>query len=225
MAAIDRVRPLTGEELRERIGALHPGDVFSIDRPITVEEFCEYVSDEWTAELVHGVIHIMTPPSDRHEALAGWLFKVLGLYVEERHLGEARVGRSGVRIDSTSLREPDLLFFHVSRLDQMTARGVHGAPDLAVEIVDSDGARRDAVQKQVQYEAIGVQELWVIDLPYREVRQLLREEGSYRLQRLEPGAELVASRVEGFHLQVAWLFQGPSFPSSLEVVTNLLAAP
>ena len=40
----------------------------------------------------------------------------------------------------------------------MTERGVHGAPDLAVEIVDSPKARRDAVQKQVRYEEIGVQE-------------------------------------------------------------------
>ena len=80
MAVIDRIvlprprprrtQPLSGDQLRRRIEALKPGDVFSIDRPLTVEEFCEYVSDEWQAELVNGVIYIMTPPTDRHEDLS-----------------------------------------------------------------------------------------------------------------------------------------------------------
>lgn len=105
----------------------------------------------------------------------------------------------------------------------MTTRGVHGAPDLAVEIVESPKARREAVRKQVQYEAIGIPEYWVIDLRQREVRQWLPEEGAYRLQRLKPEDELIARTVEGFHVPVAWLFQGPSFPNSLQVVLELLA--
>ena len=218
-----RTQPLTGEQLQRRIEALKPGDVFSIDRPITVEEFCEYVSDEWHAELVDGVIYIMAPPSDPHEALSVWLARVLGLYVEVRGLGELRAGRSGVLISSTSLREPDMLFFQKSRLDQMTERGVHGAPDLAVEIVESAKARREAVAKQVHYERIGIREYWVIDRPQREVRQWLLEGGRYELLRLPLGTELISRTVEGFHVQVAWLFQGPSFPLSLDVVNGLLA--
>src|SRR5437667_3662568 len=131
MAVIDRVdlprarprraQPLNGEQLQRRIEALKPGDVFSIDRPITVDEFCEYVSDEWFAELVDGVIHIMSPPSDSHEALSVWLTKVLGQYIEQLQMGEFRAGRSGVQINGTSLRELDLLLFRASRLDQMTS--------------------------------------------------------------------------------------------------------
>jgi hypothetical protein len=40
----------------------------------------------------------------------------------------------------------------------MTEIGVHGAPALAVEIVDSPKARRGAVQKQVRYEQIAIEE-------------------------------------------------------------------
>src|SRR5205814_2261839 len=129
-------------------------------------------------------------------------------------LGEVRAGRSGVLISSTSLREPDMLLFQKSRLSEMTERGVHGAPDLAVEIVESPKARREVVRKQVQYERIGIREYWVIDRPQREVRQWLLEAGRYELTRLPSGTELVSRTVEGFHLQVEWLFQGPSFPLS-----------
>ena len=211
------------EELERRLGALQPGAVFSIDRPITVEEFCDYVSDEWSAELVNGVVYIMSPPTDSHESVAGWLFRVLGQYVEMRGLGTVRGGRSGVSINTTNLREPDLLFFQTSRLVLMTPSGVHGAPDLAVEIVDSRKARRQAVEKQVQYEAIGVAEYWVIDLPQREVRQFVLEQGAFRRNPVPPLGELRSFTVSGFHLRTAWLFAGPNFPRSLDVVQALLA--
>src|SRR5690349_12138943 len=109
MAVIDRPHG-KAKDLRAQIEALRPGDVFSIDRPITVEEFCEYVPEEGGAELVNGVIYVMSPPTDPHEALAVWLLKVLGQYVEVRGFGEVRGSRSGVLINRTSLREPDLLF-------------------------------------------------------------------------------------------------------------------
>lgn len=224
MTVIEQPRQKAKEKtLRDRIAALKPGECFSIDRPITVEEFCDYVSDEWAAELVNGVIFVMSPPTDPHEALSVWLAKVLGIFVENRALGEIRVGRSGVRINGTSLREPDLLFFSTARLDQMTQRGVHGAPDLAIEIVDSAAARRDAVQKQAQYEQIGVAELWVIDLPRTEVRQFVLEDGRY--VRLPPDAsgEVTSRMVAGFHLSSEWCFQGPAFPNSLEIIQGLLA--
>lgn len=217
MATIERARPRvhagwTQKQLRKEMGSLKPGDVFSIDRPITIEEFCEYVSEEWAAELDDGVVYIMSPPSDAHEALSAWLLTLLHLFVEIRRLGEVRGGKSGVRITNTSLREPDLLFFSIGRLDRMTARGVHGAPDLAVEIVDSDSARRDAVRKQVRYEEIGIREYWVIDLPFLEVRQLILDEGGYHVERLKPGDQLVARTVEGFHLNVAWFSRALTFP-------------
>lgn len=223
MTVIDRARPAAEESLREQIAALQPGECFSIDRPITVEEFCDYVSDEWSAELVDGVIRVLCPTTDPHAALSIWLATILAIFVENRRLGEVRAGRSGVRISGTSLRTPDLLFFSTARLDQMTQRGVHGAPDLAIEIVDSAAARRDAVQKQAQYEQIGVAELWVIDLPRSEVRQFVLDDGRY--VRLPPDAsgEVTSRMVAGFHVRSEWCFQGPAFPNSLEIIQALLA--
>src|SRR5262245_32386735 len=109
MAVAAVTRPLSDIDLRAQIEALQPGDSFSLDRPLTVEEFCDYVSDEWAAELIDGVIYLTTPPSDAQEDLAGWLLTVARPFAEARGLGRVRGGRSGVRIDDTSLREPDLL--------------------------------------------------------------------------------------------------------------------
>jgi Uma2 family endonuclease len=218
-------RPITLEEqVREAVRALRPGESFSLDRPITVEEFCAWLEPQTGPELIDGVIHMSPPPSDAHEALDVWLIKVLGIYVEERGLGQVRGANSGVLVSGTTLRQPDLVFFGSDSLSRMDASGRHGAPDFVVEIVDSDRARRDAVTKQAQYEAIGVRELWVADLPRRELRHFVLEGGRFAALPVDPAGEVEARTVPGFRLRVEWLFQGPSFPSSLEVVTGLLRA-
>ncbi|MGV3719394.1 MAG: hypothetical protein ACO1SX_00675, partial [Actinomycetota bacterium] len=75
---------------------------------------------------------------------------------------------------------------------------------------------------QAQYQDAGVTELWVIDLPRRELRQFVLSDGHYQRIEVDPAAGVTAHTVSGFQLRAEWLFQGPHFPSSLEVVTRLL---
>ena len=214
-----------GQALREAVLRMKPGDCWSPDRPVTVEEFCALGEDDRQLELINGVVCMSPPPSDDHEDLQGWLLTILRQYVEVRKLGKVRGSRSGVQVSDTSLPEPDLIFFRNEHLDRMRPSGAHGAPDLAVEIVDSDQARLNAVRKQAQYQEAGVTEIWIIDLPRRELRQFVRRGESYPRVEVDLAGEALAETVDGFRLRVASLFEGPDFPSSLDVVTALLSAP
>jgi Uma2 family endonuclease len=222
MTILEKRRSLFSEEVRQTIQSLKPGDTFAWDRPITIVEFCELLGAETSAELIHGVIYMTPPPSDPHEDLQGWLFFLIKGFVDGYKLGKVRGSRSGVRISATSLREPDILFFSNSSLDRMNVSGIHGAPDFIVEIVDSNDARRDAVTKQDQYGESGVQELWVIDLPRKELRHFVLQEGLYHQLSVDPDGEVEPQAVPGCRLKVAWLFQGPDFPESLSVLDQLL---
>ncbi len=196
-------------------------------RPVTAEELLGMPDDGLRYELVKGELRKMPPAGNEHGYIAGEVFGELRSHVKANGLGRTYAAETGFEIHSNpdTVRAPDVAFVSRERLEEVgPVEGYWpGAPDLAVEIVDSPKARREAVQKQVEYEQLGVREYWVIDLPRREVRQWLLDEGRYRLQRLGPGSELAARTVEGFHLQVGWLFQGPSFPLSLDVVNGLLA--
>lgn len=223
MSAAEQLPPPTLTEFVEAARSLRPGESCSLDYPLTVDEFCALFEGEGPdLELVNGVVYMTPPPSDAHESLQAWLLKVLGQYVEEARLGEVRGSRSGVRVSPTSLPKPDLLFFSTTHLDQMHPSGAHGVPDLVIEIVDSPTARRDAVRKQAQYQDAGVLELWVIDLPQRDVRQYSLEADRYQRVELGSVGEVTAQTVPGFRLRAEWLFQGPHFPSSLKLVTDLL---
>jgi Uma2 family endonuclease len=211
--------------IRAAVRALRPGESFRLDRPITVDEFYDLTEDESHAELSDGVIVVPSPPTLAHEELFDWFHKVTSLYVEERRLGRVYGSRTSVRLSEITARQPDIAFVSTAHLDRLQRLEIAGAADFVVEIVDSARARRDAQRKQSQYEAAGVEELWIIDLPRRELHQFLLVDGRYRELPVDRAGQVGARRIAGFRLTVAWLFQGPDFPRSLEVVTNLLAAP
>ena len=224
MSVAEQLARPTLDEFVETARSLQPGESCSLDYPLTVEEFCELFDEEdGNLELVNGVVYMSPAPSDAHEDVQGWLFKVISQYVEVARLGVVRGSRSGVRVSPTSLPEPDVLFISREHQDRLSPKGTHGAPDLAIEVVDSISARRNAVRKQSQYQDAGITEFWVIDLPRHELRQFLLTDGLYERLPLDPSGEVVSHTVPGLHLSVEWLFQGPHFPISLNVVTNLLA--
>jgi Uma2 family endonuclease len=217
--------PLSREEIQEAFRSLQPGETLALEEPLTVEEFYDLVEEDDAVELIDGVIYMPSPVTDNHEALFAWLFTVLNQYVEQRKLGAVRGSRAAVRIGPRTAREPDLMFIRAEHRERIRRLEVDGPADFIIEIVDSNRSRREAVVKQAQYEARGVPELWVIDLPKAELRHFLLEEGRFRRVAVDPKGEVAAKQVPGFRLKAAWLFQGPDFPSTLEVVTELLREP
>lgn len=225
MVVLDRVDALDDETVRDAIRRLKPGERLFLDTPITVDEFYELIDEDCDAELILGVITMPTPPSDPHEDLVGWLLVVLRAYLKRKQLGIVRGSRTAMRISSTSAREPDLLFVSNAHRSWVKRLELDGPADFIIEVVDSAKARHEAVMKQAQYEELGVPELWIVDLPRKELRQLVWSRGRYQHMAVDVQGEVESRQVPGFHLKVAWLFQGPDMPDILEVVHGLLASP
>ncbi len=208
--------------IRRAVRALKPGEGYWHIVPITVDQFLKLVDGEGHFELINGVIYRAPDVTIAHETLFGWLFRVSGVYVEERRLGRVFGSRTNMRIDRTSAREPDIAFVSNANLERLTRLEIAGAADFVIEVVESRDARRDAVVKQAQYEQLGVPELWVVDMHLRELRHFRLQEGRYERLPVDPEGEVEVAAIAGFRLTVAWLFQGPAFPSSLDVVNRLL---
>ena len=224
MSVAEQLPRLGLDEFLETARSLQAGESCSLDYPLTVEEFCElFAESDRDLELVNGVVYMSPAPSYAHESLQAWLLKVIGQYVEDAGLGEALGSRSGIRVSPTSLPEPDLVYFSEEHRDRLQPSGAHGTPDLAIEILDSTAARRDAVRKQAQFQDAGIPELWVIDLPRKELRQFTLVDGLYERLTLDNAGEVKAHSIPGLMLKTEWLFQGPRFPSSRTVVNELLA--
>lgn len=221
-------RPVIAPEREETsslpLEGLQPGDVYCADHPLTLEEFLELVDEDTEAELIDGVVVMSSPAGTAHETLFGWLLRVLGGYVEERQLGTVLGSRSPVRITGYTGREPDLLFVRAERHHIIQENEITEAPDFVIEVVSPNDRPGAIIRKQVQYETIGVEELWVVDLPRREVRAYCRgASGRFVSVPIGEDGVLRSTVVDGFELKVEWLWSGMGrFPSSLSIVQDLL---
>ena len=118
-------------------------------------------------------------------------------------------------------RLPDILFVSKERLDVLGEKALKGAPDLVVEIVSPGETKAEILQRQADYESIGVREFWIVDLPRREFRALSFNEETGRLEEVEIEEGVFESKVlKGFKLKVDWLWQRP-LPNTIEILREL----
>ena len=60
--------------------------------------------------------------------------------------------------------------------------GIHGAPDLVVEVLSPATIRIDRIQKTQLYGQCGVREYWIVDAGNKSVEVYLNESGCLHLQ-------------------------------------------
>jgi len=194
----------------------------SIER-YTFEDFCLLIKDGQKGDLIDGVIYMASPENTDANDLFGWLFRLLGDFVEERDLGRIFGSRVAFRLDDDHGPEPDIAFVRTDRLHLVKRGYVDGPPDLAIEIVSPESMERDYVEKREQYRQAGVPEYWIVDEMQQRVTLLKRSaSGAYREAKPRKGV-LHSQALPGFWLRPEWLWQQPR-PKKTRVLAEILPA-
>ncbi|HTU93094.1 MAG TPA: Uma2 family endonuclease [Gemmataceae bacterium] len=189
----------------------------------TFEEFCFLIKDDEKADLIDGVIYMSSPENTDANTLFGWLFRLIGDFVEEYELGEVYGSRVAFRLGESHGPEPDIAFVRTERLHIVQRGFVEGPPDLAIEIVSPDSVERDYVRKREQYRQAGVKEYWIVDEMEQRVVLLKRSaSGAYREIKSRKGV-LHSQVLTGFWLRPEWLWQEPR-PKKKKVLAEILKA-
>jgi Uma2 family endonuclease len=177
---------------------------------MSYEEFLDSY-DEVHAEWVDGKVIPMSPPSDQHQDLSGFLTALLRLFVEAKQLGVIRPAPFQMKMEGRrSGREPDILFVAREHLDRMKKNYLDGAADMVVEIVSPESFGRDRGDKFYEYEQGGVREYWLID-PIRKRAEFyhLEDDGLYRPATIGVDGTFRSRVLNGLELKVDWLWQEP----------------
>lgn len=113
----------------------------------------------------------MSPsPSFRHQQLLNDInFKLLSL-IKKKGLGVVLVAPMDVFFDDENILQPDILFISNENQDIIQEDGIHGAPDMIIEVLSPTTAKFDLNEKKSVYERSGVKEYWIID-PETEIAQ------------------------------------------------------
>ena len=150
-------------------------------RRYTLEEF--FALDEPRGgghyELIAGVLYMVPPPSGPHHLVASRLNLAFAAYAAA-HPNEyvLFVPRTPIWTAADTYLEPDLFLVSAERLKTMDAGRLTTA-DLVVEILSPGSAMYDRTAKADTYAALGVAELWLVDLESRSIEQRVLRDGAW----------------------------------------------
>ena len=182
-------------------------------RRYTLEEFwtLELPPGEGHYELIAGVLYMVPPPTGLHHLVASRLVRLLSRFADAHpDTCVLFVPRAAIWIPADTHLEPDLFLVSTQRLRTMDAGAMHVA-DLVVEILSPGSAVYDRTAKADTYAALGVPELWLVDLEQRAIEQRVLTDGRWAVAGSFAGAARVRSHVfPGLVVVPAEVFPDPA---------------
>ena len=156
-------------------------------RRFTVEEYCAMVdagilAEEERIELLNGEILVMPPIGPPHESGTDQLNDQLLYPLHGRAL--VRV-QGSIMLDDNSLPQPDITVLR-RRDNYQRERATAADVLLVIEVADSS-LRRDRELKLPHYAAAGIPEVWIANVPARQVEAFSNPvDGVYQSRRIVP---------------------------------------
>lgn len=130
-------------------------------------------------ELINGKISLMSPrPSVNHNWIAGNIFVAFSNYLRGKKCRAFGDGTDVYLTDNDRVI-PDVMI--ICRPDIIKRDGIHGAPDLVVEVLSPGTAKNDRGYKKELYESSGVKEYWIVEPDARSIEVYLLTDGKYIL--------------------------------------------
>ena len=134
--------------------------------------------EERRTELIGGKVVMMSPASTEHTYVADNILNIFKNYLKGKKCVPFGDGLL-VRLTEKDKFVPDVMV--VCDRDKIKPDGVHGAPDLVVEVLSPSTAKNDRTRKKEVYEACGVPEYWLVSPTDKSIEVYLLESGKYTL--------------------------------------------
>jgi len=132
----------------------------------------------------------------------------MAAHADAHKLGIILAAPLDVFLDEGNVLQPDILFVSTARAGFLAENGVHGAPDLVVEILSPSSAERDLNQKRRLYDQAGVAEYWIVDPKQRRISIYLFAQDRLRPVQIATGSGPVCSiLLPGLTVQVESIFR------------------
>lgn len=134
--------------------------------------------EEPREELLNGEIVMMASPSVNHYQITLNIVLAFQSYLKGK---TCRAFGDGVDVYLTENDRviPDAMI--VCNKNNIKLDGIHGAPDLVVEVLSPGTAKNDKGYKKDLYEKSGVKEYWIIDPVPRSIEVYLLTDGKFAL--------------------------------------------
>ena len=150
-------------------------------RELTYQDYAALPEDGRRYQILDGELCVTPAPGSRHQEISANLMVALHTYVKAHGLGKVLPAPLDVILSDTSIVQPDVVFVAAERLGSVSARGIEGAPTLAVEILSPTTAALDRRRKRDLYARHGVTYYWIVDGDTRTIEMYQLAGETYEL--------------------------------------------
>jgi Uma2 family endonuclease len=164
-------------------------------------------------EIIDGEVIPLASPTIKHQIVSRELFRRLDTQITAKRLGEILYAPLDfvIRRAPVRTRQPDLFFLSRERLQDWAhlqeQPRLEFAPDLVIEILSPSDTYTYWSEKLQDYFALGVPEVWLVDVDKRAIEVQVREANGYRSLGWFAGEQIVPSQVlAGLELKPAEVF-------------------
>ncbi|HEY2588832.1 MAG TPA: Uma2 family endonuclease [Tepidisphaeraceae bacterium] len=154
-------------------------------------------------EFSDGHVEVLPMPTEAHQFIVAYLYRVLHGFVLARSLGRVLFAGLAVRLRSGKFREPDVLFLAAEHRER--SHGKYWDPaDLVMEVVSENDPERDWEVKRAEYAKAGIPEYWIVDPHRQQIVILQLNGGKYAVHgEFAPGQIAASHLLQGFNVDVA----------------------
>ncbi len=130
-------------------------------------------------ERIDGTTIMMSPrPLIQHSVVSSNIYRIFASYLHGKPC-KAFADGVDVHLDDQNWFIPDVSI--VCDRSIIHRDGIHGAPDLVVEVLSPSTARNDRGPKMQHYAAAGVKEYWIVSPLAKSVEVYLNHDGNFKL--------------------------------------------
>ena len=141
-----------------------------------------YQDDAWEKrreELIDGEVVMMSPrPVWNHNQVSSNIYYIFAKHLRGKTCAPIADGMD-LFLDEKNNFVPD--FMVVCDPDKIRPDGVHGAPDLVVEVLSPRTSKDDRTRKKTAYAQAGVREYWIVSPGDKSIEVYRTEEGGFIL--------------------------------------------
>lgn len=140
--------------------------------PFTAADYREMPDDGRRYQLVEGELFMAPAPNTYHQFVQRNLLTILQGYLLPRPGGTVLGAPCDVYLDELNVFQPDVLYLTREHIGRIHDDGIHGAPDLAIEILSPSSAALDRRKRTLLAKA-GAIEFWQVDPALRQIQRFI----------------------------------------------------
>ena len=131
-------------------------------------------------ELLDGKVYAMARPSINHVNIAGNVYLLFRNFLKGKKCQVFM--EADVHLSEKDTVVPDVMI--ICNKDIIKKNGIHGVPDLIVEVLSPSTAERDISYKKDLYAQHGVKEYWIISQAERSIQVYILNGEIYKLDKI-----------------------------------------